>query len=270
MEYPLRVMTDPNFAARNQTDVLVQERRDILTKPWLGGTVLIGAYAGVLAFVGRSIAEPLPPIVGPVMMLAGAVLGVLSVVLPRSLLGDKQVQARLKEPVDAYRWAKTMRLRGAHLEAFKALPPDEQRLLALTIPFLRPYLVGLALANGVALLGLAYGLMSKTLIEAAPFLLAALALNAWHYPRLTGLIDRGRKLDRGDEEEQALALLNRLDARQKRLPVDEQEPPPASPPRKSVSRVVLQHKPVPQATAQKSAARAQPQRPSRTQGPTKR
>ena len=60
---------------------------------------------------------------------------------------------------------------------------------------LRDAAAGIALAHGVAAVGFAYGFLSKTLVEAAPFLLVALALNCWHYPRLARLIDRGRTLD---------------------------------------------------------------------------
>jgi hypothetical protein len=287
MVYPLRAMSEPNFAARNQTDVLVRERKDILTKPWLVATIIIGVYAGVLAYFGRATSERLPALVAPAMMLAAAVLGVLSLVVPRLQLGDKQLEARLREPIDAYRWAKTMRLRGPLMDAFKALPPEEQRLLALTIPFQRPYLIGLALANGVALVGLAYGFMSKTLVDAAPFLLAALALTAWHYPRLSPLIDRGRKLDRHEEEDQALELLQRIEKKEARAPQSQPPPAPAAPARRAVSRLASQplkpSKSDPPPPQRKSVARAAsgplkpsgsepppPRRPSREQGPAKR
>jgi hypothetical protein len=276
-------MAEPNFTARNQTDALVRERKDILTKPWLVATVLIGLYAGVLAYLGRATAEPLPPLIAPAMMLGAAVLGFLSVLVPRWQLSDKRLQTRLREEVDAYRWAKTMHLRGPLMDAFKALPPEEQRLLGLTIPFQRPYLIGLALANAVALIGLVYGFMIKTLLDASPFLLGALALTAWHYPRLGPLIDRGRKLDRHEEEEQAVALVERIAAKEARAS-QSQPPPPA---RKSVGRVQSQPlKPSgsqPPPPARKSVARAPsqplkpsasepppPRRPAREQGPIKR
>jgi hypothetical protein len=146
------------------------------------------------------------------------------------------------------------------MEAFKALPPEEQRLLGLTIPFLRPYVIGLALANGVALIGLAYGFMIKTLLDASPFLLGALALTAWHYPRLGPLIDRGRKLDRHEEEEQAVALVERIAAKVARAS-QSQPPPPA---RKSVARA-------PSQPLKPSASEPPPpRRPAREQGPIKR
>jgi hypothetical protein len=288
MVYPLRAMSEPNFAARNQIDVLVRERKDILTRPWLGATVLIGVYAGVLTYFGGATAAPLPPMVGPAMMTGAAVLGLLSVVVPRLQLSDKKLQARLREPVEAYRWAKTMHLRGPLMDQFKALPSDEQRLLGLTIPFQRPYLIGLGLANGVATIGLVYGFMNKTLMEAAPFLLAALALTAWHYPRLGPLIDRGRKLDRHEEEDEAIELVERLEKKKARA--SQSQPPPAAaaaPARKAVSRLASQPlkppKSDPPPAARKSVARATsqplkpsasepppPRRPSREQGPAKR
>ena len=230
-------MTEPNFAARNQTEVLLRQRRDILTIPWLCATVLIGGYAVVLAVYGRTVAEPLPPGLGPALMGAGVVLALLSVLLPLRQLGDKRLEARLRVPIEAYFWARSMRLRGVHAETFKALPPEEQRMLGLTILYQKPYAIGLALANAVATIGVVYGFLSKALVEAAPFLLVALALNCWHYPRLAPLIDRGRKLDRVEEEQEALELLEKLE---------------------------------PAEAQRKSAQRAQPRlrRPSRAQRPT--
>jgi hypothetical protein len=71
---------------------------------------------------------------------------------------------------------------------------------------------GLGLSVGVALVGFVYGSLSRAVLEAAPFLLTALALNCWHYPRLGKLIDRGRTLQVAIEaEEEARALVDLRD-----------------------------------------------------------
>ena len=53
---------------------------------------------------------------------------------------------------------------------------------------------------------------TRTVLEASPFLTAALALNCWHYPRMTKLIERGRTSQTSAEDEaeaRALADLQR-------------------------------------------------------------
>lgn len=204
-------MTEPDFAARNQVDVMLRERSETLTKLWLVATFAIGLVAIVLAAVGETMPAELPGAVVTLAWLVAGLLALLSVVLPQRELGDPYLDRWLRLPVDAHRWAKQMRFSVEQRDAFIALPPAEQSVFGLTLLFERPYWLGLGLSFGVALVGLVYGLLTHTVLEAAPFLTAALVLNCWHYPRprLRKLIERGRSLQsRAEEESEAAALAN--------------------------------------------------------------
>jgi hypothetical protein len=200
-------MTQPDFTARNQVDVLVRERAEALTKRWLAATGAIGAVALLLSMLANTMPEKVSGFLVLSCWLVGGVLAVLSVVLPRGELADSHIAKWVRAPVDAYRWAKRMGLNDDQQDVFIDLPPAEQSLVGLTILYERPLWLGLGLSLGVALVGFVYGLLFRAVLEAAPFLIAALALNCWHYPRLTKLIDRGRTMQSAAEDEaQARAL----------------------------------------------------------------
>ena len=202
-------MTQPDFAARNQVDVLLRARAEALTMHWLLATGAVGALAVLLTILANSMPEPVSGVVTALAWLVAAVLAVLSIALPRKALADPHIASWLRAPLDGHRWAVQLRIKPEQKRVFLALPPNEQSVLALTIPFLRPYVLGLGLALGVALVGFVYGLMCRAVLEAAPFLVVALALNCWHYPRLGPLIDRGRKLQsKAEIDDQAHALAN--------------------------------------------------------------
>jgi hypothetical protein len=180
-------------------------RKDALTLRWVVATVLIGVYAGVLASLTESVLQPARPVVLVVLGVLAALLTAGSIVVPRTLLADESLTEPSRMPIDAHRWARRMRLKGAHIDAFVALPARAQRIVGLTILFERPYMLGLLFAGGVGVLGLAYGMLTQSLIDAAPFLLVAVALNCWHYPRLSALIERGSKLHQADKAGQSVA-----------------------------------------------------------------
>jgi len=204
-------MTQPDFAVRNQVDVLLRERAEALTRRWLMATGAVGALAVVLSIQANSMPEPVSGLVAILAWLAGGLLAVLSVVLPQRELADPYISRWLRAPVDVYRWAGQMKLTPKQKQVFFALPPEEQSVFGLTILFVRPYMQALGLSLGVALVGFVYGVLCRAVLEAAPFLVASLALNCWHYPRLVKLIDRGRKLQSAaeiDDEARALADLH--------------------------------------------------------------
>jgi cobalamin synthase len=222
----------PDFAAQNQVTALLRERKDVLTVRWLAATAAIGALAIVLALIAQTIPAELPTAVVVVAWLIGGALAAASVLAPRQMMGQKLIAARLRAPVDAYRCAVQMKLSAANKDVFIALPVSEQSVCALTLMFERPYTIALGLAFGVALVGFVYGLVSQTLLEAAPFLLTALGLMCWHYPRLDGLVDRGRAVLKADQEQEALRALEDIQQRQQQQEKHEQEVAPR-PQRKS-------------------------------------
>jgi hypothetical protein len=221
----------PDFAAQNQVLGLMRERADVLTMRWLGVTAAIGALSVALAVFAETIPAEVPAAAVAVFWVVAVALAVASVLVPRQLMGDKLIAAHMRAPVDAYRWAVQLKLKAASKDVFIALPPSEQRVCSLTLMFERPYTIGLGLGFGVALVGFVYGLVSHTLLEAAPFLLSALGLMCWHYPRLGRLVDRGRAVQKADEEQAALSALEAIQQQP-----SEAAPAPAPPQRRNAQQ----------------------------------
>lgn len=190
----------PNLAAQSKVAVLARERADKLTVPWVISTGAIALYSLVTVGVGFGNRVSTPVGVTAAFALVAAVLGVLSVWRPRTQLADGVLLKQLKQRLETNQWATSMRLDPTQTAQYKGLPESEQRVLALSLLFERPYFEALAATAGIALLGLVHGLLTKSFEGGWPFFVAAFALNGWHYPRLAGLIDRGRKLYREAEE----------------------------------------------------------------------
>jgi hypothetical protein len=198
-------LTEQNSVAnREKFDAFIRQRQDILTMPWIGATLSIGAYALVLAFASDAGAVRVTPYLTVLLGALGCGFAAASILLPRRACSDAAIAAQMRLEPQVQTWAKTLQVDAEQLKFLSELAGTEQRLIELTLMFRRPYLLALALAHGVALAGLAYGLLSQALLQAVPFLIAALALNGLHYPRLAPLLARGRKLDRPDEEMQQM------------------------------------------------------------------
>jgi hypothetical protein len=216
-------MAQPDSAVWNKLAPLVQARKDALSIRWNAATALIAAYAVLLSVLDRPRLDEIPLLPTVAAWLLSAALGGLSLLLPKRALADKRLRGHLQIVVDPKLSATRMRLDPKHSRLFQELPAREQRMLALTQLFERPYTQALLLSGAVGLVGLAYGVAFRTLLEAVPLLVVALALNCWHYPRLTRLIDRGHKLARADEQAaQKRAVVDALAARE----AQRAEPPP--------------------------------------------
>ncbi len=226
-------MTQPDFSAINKLTVLVRERKDALTIRWLGATMTIGIFALIVAWFERG-SPRLPMPLTIAFWLVGATCAVLSVWLPRKQLTDPLLARQLARPADAKGWARQLGLGPEQAGTLAELPDLEQRLYGLTILFERPYTLGLALSGGLAVLGLVYGILARTLVEAMPLLLGALALNCWHFPRLTSIIDRGRKLDSIAEDEAAVRSLTGRNRVAPKASPSGRPPSPSTPPPPSV------------------------------------
>jgi hypothetical protein len=205
-------------------------RKDALILVWTVATVIIGVYAGILAWSGKALAEPVRPLVSALFMAGAALCAAASIYARYKLLDDARMRAHLEQEIDAHRWARRMRFDPPQTAVFVAMPEPAQRIVSLTLFFERPFMLSLALANGVAILGLWYGMMTRTAVEAAPFFLVAVALNCWHYPRLNKLLERRRKFVSPGEDTQALHLLEQIQQRNTiagdRRPEPEPEPEP--------------------------------------------
>lgn len=206
-------MSEPDFAARNKLDSLLRDRTDALIKPWLVATVPIGLGALVLSTIEMFWSKHIAQIPWFVRALLGVIalgLAVLSIMEPKRRLVDKRLKAFLREPFDLLLRARKLHLSPQQTHSFTELPRAMQAAFSLTLLFEEAYKRALLLAAGPAVLGFVYGLLARTLVDAAPFLVASLALNCWHYPRLGPLMDRGHKLEAVDEDEEALRALGAM------------------------------------------------------------
>jgi hypothetical protein len=209
-------MAQPDFSARNKLDVLVRERKDALSIRWMAATTAIAGISLLIAAFAHDIPNEVPWAVKVACWLAGVVLAVLSVVLPRRWLTDKELRRQLEQPVEPDVFRRRMRLDAEQSQTLAELPSTERSAFGLILLFGRPHALGLSLSGALALVGLGFGLATRGLIEAAPFLLGALALNCWHFPRLAQLVERGLKLASANEDALAQRALARIEERERR------------------------------------------------------
>lgn len=192
------------LAAAEKFDALVRACSEKLTVPWLAMTASIGLDSIILSYVAEQ--GPLPASLALTCVLAavGCVLAAASVMVPRRACSDAAISAQMRREPLPRAWSDSMRLDGDDFHALLGLPKPLQRLFGLIVMSRTPYLIALGLSVAVASLGLVYGLITKSMLYALPWLGVAFALNGLHYPRLEKLMQRGRKLDQPDEEDQEL------------------------------------------------------------------
>lgn len=190
----------PNLRAMNEVAVLARARKEQLTTPWLVSTFVMAIYSPVVLAVAGEGRPSLPLGATLAFVVLALALGVFSVFWPPTRLADEVLLEHMRERLEPTEWAARMRFDSAQTADYKRLPESEQRALALSLAFERPYFVALIATAAIALLGFVHGLAAKSFDGVWPFVIAAFALNGWHYPRLTSLIDRGRKLHRTAEE----------------------------------------------------------------------
>lgn len=189
------------FAASDKFDALVRHCQENLTIPWLVTTASIGLDSIILSFVADN--GPAPASLGLTIVFAavGCGLAAASFLIPRRACSDAAISAQMRREPLARSWADRMSLDGDQFHALMGLPKPLQRLIGLIATYRTPYLMAIGASVSVASVGFVYGLITKSMLYALPWLAAAFALNGLHYPRFAKLVARGRKLDQPDEED---------------------------------------------------------------------
>jgi hypothetical protein len=126
------------------------------------------------------------PFAIPLAVLA-VIAAVAARVLPPMLLPKDRVLELLTRdphPPDVARDPRTGAVDSDRLSRIRALPPEEQRLLAVAQASFGPFIVRLALHESIALYGLVLAFLSKESLPIVPFAAAALLLNLTVSPRL--------------------------------------------------------------------------------------
>ncbi len=209
-------------AKRERFEAFVRRRQELLTIPWIAMTIALGLESIVLSVVADSGPVPVPAWLRYGLAAIGCGLAAASVLLPRRACSDAKVKAQMRCEPDPRVWARGMGLDPEQSQILLEMAPAEQRLVGLMRMFVRPHRLGLGLSQAVAASGFLLGLLCRSMLSATPFLLVALALNGWHYPRLGPLVRRGRKLGQADREMLELE-------RQLQQMTSEQEQPAAHP-----------------------------------------
>jgi F0F1-type ATP synthase membrane subunit c/vacuolar-type H+-ATPase subunit K len=217
-------------------DDIVRPRQEALTVIWLAMTASIGVYAMIVSVVTRDwMPGEVGLAAGIVFRLMAVGLTIASIMVPRRMLSAAQITELMRTEPDLKALATRGRSHDADLEELRqlhALPKLDQHLVALVQQFRTPYIVGLAFSEAVAFLGLVFGLMAHNMFASLPLLAAALALNGYHYPRLTKLLDRGRKLQHDEELDSLKQDLQQLEKDLRKRPRMQKPSRPKPPARK--------------------------------------
>lgn len=191
-------------AAAQIFDDVTKKQAELLTLPWIGFTLGVGACAIVLSLATDGLySEHLSVVVMTIAVILALGLAVLSlVILPERLLDDATISAHMRKEPSLELLESTLRAgdRAEYTREIRRLPKLEKRLLGVTKLHFQPYLMCLSCAEGIAVLGLIFGLIQQSLGAGLPLFALALVVLAAHYPRLGKLMARARKLAGPDEE----------------------------------------------------------------------
>jgi len=159
---------------------------------WMLMASSIAIYGGVLFFLlekGMNNEAPPPETlqaIGLALTAAAASAGVASIVLPRILMAPKRLCARMPDPApDEIVLPRKGRREVIDL---RALAPLERKVAyVLKKDAFAAGLIGIALAESVALMGLVLGVLSREILAATPFLFVGGALVMARMPKLEAL-----------------------------------------------------------------------------------
>lgn len=127
---------------------------------------------------------------------AAIAVGGASVLLPRVLLSESRVRAIMSAAPDLQRLATHPNgvVDQARLHALQAEDPSTLKLLTLAQRWMPTLILGMALAEAVAVFGLVLTILSHDAMQIVPFAAAAAVLMASHFPRLPALIERAKEV----------------------------------------------------------------------------
>ena len=147
-------------------------------------------YLGVLQFMARFGEIPAAP-VEPLMPLAfgvvGLVVAAVSVLLPRHMYRQalQELQLEVVTQVDERGGAVLFRDAAPTIRVFK----DPAAVVRSVMPrFFTPFILGMALAEAVALFGFTLAMMGLPLLHALPFWAVAWALMIVHFPAVRRIL----------------------------------------------------------------------------------
>jgi hypothetical protein len=165
-----------------ELDAILAARQRVPTILWAALLGSVGIYL-VLAYVVAGQIEPATDDPGTLliaMSIAAVTSAIASMILPGKLLSDDALRQHLRSA------------RPASGKAESSEP--EQRVARAAGLYMVPWLLGVMLAEGVALLGLVLVIMTGEPSLMIPFAIVGAALIAIKRPNLGSFIDRAEKL----------------------------------------------------------------------------
>ena len=181
-----------------ELSALTRPTRFILTILWFAMTASVVIYVGVCFAITQG-QEPWPieATVLYVMIAAACSTGAASWIVPGLMLSNERIRKHMRGDVDLEEMAtnpQTRKLDEDRLARLRELSDLDKRLAGLPAMYFAPFIVGIALAESVAIFGLVLTFLSKDMTYIVPFAIAAIALMLLRYPRLEPLFDRASKL----------------------------------------------------------------------------
>lgn len=173
---------------------LIRPIRTVRTVVWIALNVAIPLYVAVawLQFGAPSttVGAFSHPMALPLVTIAVAA-AIAGRVLPSALFPPQRLRDLMSRDADLPELARNPQTRAVddqRLAALEALPPHEQRLIAVAQASLTPFIVQLALQESVALWGLVLAILSKSAAAVIPFAAVALLLNLMVSPKLDSVL----------------------------------------------------------------------------------
>jgi hypothetical protein len=167
-----------------ELDAVLRAQRFTLTALWLALFASIGIYVAV-AFIVTGGAEPTDETPQEVVVILGIVAltaAIASELLPRRLLSDDALRTH-------------MRAKGEGTnDANAKLSEREQRIASVSALYMAPWLVGVALAETVAIVGLVLALVTMDTNLMFPFVGVAAVLMLFKRPDIEAFVERAKAL----------------------------------------------------------------------------
>ena len=181
--------------------VLLKPYQFLLKMVWVGMTLPILLYVGIVYSIFASAGEPGPEpsheTLEFVFGLVAVSLGIASILWLRSHLSDERLKAKLAHEVNPRTLAtnrKTAQVDGGRLLEIESLSEIEQKLLSLASGYHLPFFVPFALNMAIATLGVVLAFLTVNPSKMFPFALAAIVLNVLMFPRFNALLNRASLL----------------------------------------------------------------------------
>jgi hypothetical protein len=161
---------------------VLRSQQQVLTILWAALIASAAIYVVVSFLVAPAEVPEAPQELVIVLGIVAVAVAIASMVMPRKLLPDNAVRGRMQ--------AKRPAAVGAH----KRLSEREQRLASVAGLYMAPWLVGMVLAEAVAIFGLVLVFITGDPNMVIPFAVVGAALMLLKRPNVSAFVEHAEKL----------------------------------------------------------------------------